>query len=37
MHELLVRLTVNLESCQINILHLIQFIDKSFALMLVRT
>jgi hypothetical protein len=28
---------MNLESCQINVLHLIWFIDKGFALMLART
>jgi hypothetical protein len=37
MHEFLTHLTVNLESCQINILHLILFIDKDFAFILART
>jgi hypothetical protein len=34
MHEFLTHLTMNLESCQINVLHLIPFIDKNFALIL---
>jgi hypothetical protein len=32
-NELLTHLTMNLESCQINVLYLILFIDKGFALM----
>jgi hypothetical protein len=35
--KLLNHLTVNLESCQINVLHLILFINKGFALMLAQT
>jgi hypothetical protein len=37
MHVFLTRLTMNLESCQINILHLMRFIDKDFALILAWT
>jgi hypothetical protein len=37
MHEVLTHLTMNIESCQINVLHLILVIDKSFAHMLART
>jgi hypothetical protein len=37
MRELLAHLTMKLESCQINVVYLILFIDKGFALMLART
>jgi hypothetical protein len=33
MREFLTRLTMNLESCQINNLYLMQFVDKDFALL----
>jgi hypothetical protein len=34
MCEFLTHLTMNLESCNINVLHLMRFIDKDFALIL---
>jgi hypothetical protein len=34
MREFFTRLTMDLKSCQINVLHLISFIDKYFALIL---
>jgi hypothetical protein len=35
--EFLTRLTMNLESCQINVLYLMLFLDKGFGLMLDRS
>jgi hypothetical protein len=37
MHKIVAHLTIKLESCQINVVYLILFIDKGFALMLIWT